>query len=364
MQLSEESTKLQPPTMEALWKLEERTGASWQAIRQASIDAVAMRTKLNTGLVQFTSKDSSVVIVGSLARQEFTAASDVDWMLLVDGLSDPKYLDIVYQVNIEVARLTDTKIGVEGYFGTVVSSHDLVQHIGGQNDTNANTTRRMLLLLESISIGNADAHRRVLRNVLSRYLDEDRGLWYGSSPYKIPRFLFNDILRYWRTMAVDFAYKQRTRPGGDFALKNFKLRLSRKLIYLAGMIACFECELGFSTHEKRDAFYTPKQVQPVIDHVHGVLSKPPLEIVASVFLREPSLDLPARRFFDSYNEFLTMLSNGEIREQLKTLRLDQLEGPLAMQYRDVAHEYMEAIREIFLQPSNPLGKLTIEYGVF
>lgn len=357
---------LNPETllMPALQELEKRTLSSWPAIHAAREETLKMRDVLSKSLEQFATKDANIVVVGSLARGEVTQASDVDWMLLVDGLSDPKHLDVVHAIKLEVARVTGMDVGQEGYFGTICSSHDLVQHIGGQDDTNANTTRRILLLLESTAIGRDDAHQRVLKNVLSRYLDEDRGLWYGSSAYKVPRFMFNDISRYWRTMAVDFPYKQRTRPGGDFALKNFKLRLSRKLIYLAGMIACFECHLGFGSDAERADFYKTKQVQPVIERVHRVLSKPPLEIVASALLPYQNLDTHSKALFDAYNEFLAMLADVDIRKQLKTLPLSKLDEPIASRYRSVAHEYMKAIAAIFLQRTNQLGELTIEYGVF
>jgi predicted nucleotidyltransferase len=338
------------PSMPALLALEARTSSHWPAIHAGHDAALALRLKLAEGLAEYSTKDANIVVVGSLARGEVTQASDVDWMLLVDGLSDPKHLDVVHKVGKEIARLTDTKVGQEGYFGTIVSSHDLVHHIGGQNDTNQNMTRRILLLLESVAIGRNEAHERVMRNVLSRYLYEDRGLWFGTSKMKVPRFLFNDISRYWRTMAVDFPYKQRTRPGGDFALKNFKLRLSRKLIYLAGMLACFECQIGFTTSEERTAFYQTKQVEPVIDRVRTVLDKSPLEIVAGSLLPYPYLDAANKSFFDAYNEFLEMLADPVIRERLRTLPVDELNDPVAIRYRNVAHRYMEAIRAIF-QPA-------------
>ncbi len=186
-------------------------------------------------------------------------------------------------------KINEVKVkqpGREGVFGTIVSSHDLVHRIGGQDDTNSNTTLRILLLLESASIGNSAAYVRVLKNILWRYLDEDRGLWEGSGPYKVPRFLFNDVARYWRTMTVDFAYKQRNRQNEGFAIRNLKLRMSRKLLFLAGMIACYECHLGFSSQEERQEFYSTKQVQSVIERLLIVLSKPPLEIIATALLRE------------------------------------------------------------------------------
>lgn len=351
--------------MPELAKLEQRTGSRWENIRAAGRASVEMRARLENGLAQFPTKDSSIVVVGSLARHEFTKGSDVDWLLLLDGLADPEHMAVTQEISRTIAELTKTKPpGPEGSFGTFCSSHELIQQIGGQGDTNTNTTRRMLLLLESIAIGRGEAHQRVFNNVLYRYLNEDRGLWFGSSPDKVPRFLFNDISRYWHTMAVDFSYKQRTRPGGDFALRNFKLRVSRKLIYLAGMVACFECHLAFRTSEERADFYATKPVQPVIDLVRNILSMPPLEIIARAFLRYPQLDDQSKIFFDSYDDFLRMLADPEVRAALEKLPVDNLESDLAKEYRGVAHRYMEAIETVFLQPSNELGRLTIKYGVF
>ena len=349
--------------MPALFALEKRTGSTWSNIQRASKAAISMRESLENCLNDSASRDTSVVAFGSLARGEFTQGSDIDWVLLVDGLSDPKHLDVAIEIGEKVKQVGVPPTGAEGIFSSIVSSHDLIHYIGGQGDTNANTTRRMLLLLESVAVTGREAHERVLRNILFRYLEEDQGLWYGSSPYKIPRFFLNDVARYWRTMAVDFAYKQRSRPGGDFALKNFKLRMSRKLIFLAGLVTCFECHLGFDDDELRSAFYKQRQVQPVIELVQRTLSKPPLERVASALVRE-GLNSEGKRFFDAYDKFLGMLDNPEIRDQLKAIPVKDLSGTLATEYRDVAHDFMNAIRGSFLVPTNTLGAMTIEYGVF
>jgi len=56
-------------------------------------------------------------------------------------------------------------------------SHDIIHQIGGQNDTNKNTTQRILLLLESMTIGkNNQAYERVIKGVINRYLEEDNHL--------------------------------------------------------------------------------------------------------------------------------------------------------------------------------------------
>src|SRR5580692_10630832 len=62
--------------------------------------------------------------------------------------------------------------GQTGTFGNMAFSHDIIHQIGGQNDTNKNTTQRILLLLESCAIGKrTDAYERVILGVINRYLD-------------------------------------------------------------------------------------------------------------------------------------------------------------------------------------------------
>jgi hypothetical protein len=89
-------------------------------------------------------------------------------------------------------------------------SHDLMQKIGGGADRNENTTRRVLLLQESQAFGQTQVYERVLKLILSQYLKEDRGLRHGSQPYKVPRFLLNDIVRYWANGDGRFCGKAKT----------------------------------------------------------------------------------------------------------------------------------------------------------
>src|SRR2546421_555271 len=104
-------------------------------------------------------------------------------------------------------------------------SHELVHQIGGEDDTNRNTTRRILLLLESDTIGRHEAYDRTVNNIIDRYVLEDRQFLRKGARYHVPRFLLNDFARYWRTMAVDFAYKVRTRSRKGAAIRNIKLRM-------------------------------------------------------------------------------------------------------------------------------------------
>jgi predicted nucleotidyltransferase len=357
--------------MKAVDIIEKRTGSDWKHIHAARVSAAQERDQITSALEIFPTADASIVVVGSLARQEFTKGSDIDWTLLLDGISHPQDEQLARDIRKVLDDLKKKQPGRE-VFGTLASSHDLIHRIGGQDDSNANTTRRILLLLESISIGRADAHDRVLNNILFRYLEEDRGLWFGSSESKVPRFLFNDVARYWRTMAVDFAYKQRTRPDGGFLLRNTKLRMSRKLLFLAGIVACFSCHTSFGTKEERREFFSAKPVEAVIHMLRQVLAQPPLEIIASALLPYSDFDGSIKKLFTAYDEFVGMLADERElptgltkRKHLDVLPVDQIDGDaVANEAREISHRFRDAIAELFLTRETEIGQLTIEYGVF
>ncbi len=181
------------------------TGARWRNIQNARKTTQERLDLFRTNLADLDNSDTSIVVFGSLARDEATLASDVDWTFLVDGKADPSHHDMALEVETRLNRLTARAPGREGTFGTTAFSHQILHFIGGGEDSNANITRRILLLLESRPLGNAEAWESVRRNLLSRYLREDRGLWQATNIRRVPLFLLNDITRYWRTMVVDFA---------------------------------------------------------------------------------------------------------------------------------------------------------------
>lgn len=111
-------------------------------------------------------EDLAIVVFGSLARNAFTEGSDIDWTLLVDGSADPHHQDVAHEISRHVHEAEGRPPGREGTFGSLTFSHDLIHLIGGEDDTNKNTTKRILLLLESCPIGGRDAYRRVLSNIL------------------------------------------------------------------------------------------------------------------------------------------------------------------------------------------------------
>ena len=345
-------------------QLATRLVANWINLSNARQLATKTRQELQQSLAGLETEDTTIVVSGSLARDEYTPGSDIDWTLLVDGLSDPKHHDLTVKISKAIQDFASKEVGGEGTFGTMVFSHDVVHQIGGEDDTNRNTTRRLLLLLESQTLGREDAYRRVVRNILNRYLLEDRGLWYGSG-HRVPRFLQNDFARYWRTMAVDFAYKLRTRSGKGWAIRNMKLRMSRKLIYVSGLLACYRCHLDYTPQQRATIFPDPNRRGEVIEHLENVFKSTPLEIVASVLLQLPHLNEAAKIILNSYDEFLGILADQSARDHLENLKEeDAVTDPRYQRVRELSHAFRDGLLAFFFDPKSDMDDLTKNYGVF
>src|SRR5260370_20775795 len=87
----------------SLEQLERRLGVEWRHLRKARELAQSKRLELRQALEHLDSEDTSIVVSGSLARDEFTAGSDVDWTLLIDGQSDPGHYALTKKID-EVVR--------------------------------------------------------------------------------------------------------------------------------------------------------------------------------------------------------------------------------------------------------------------
>jgi hypothetical protein len=349
----------------ALERLEEKTGRHYENLAAARRRSADTRARLGELLRGEAPNDTSVVVFGSLARGEYTPGSDVDWTLLIDGQADEGHYEAARTITATLRREGFQEPGPTGVFGNVAFSHPILHQIGGQEDTNKLTTQRILLLLESRAVGDEEAHARVLRLVLSRYVADDRGLLYGSKAEVVPRFLLNDIVRYWRTVTVDFVYKQRDRADG-WALRNTKLKMSRKLIFAAGLLACFSFEMGPgggpSWRDQKGKLEVPRLVRALCDHVR----RPPLEQLAEAALRPGVSADTAHALFESYDAFVGVLGDDDRRRHLKKLTFDDLDRGDAL-FRETSHmgrRFQEALHRLFFVEDAELRRFTLDYGVF
>src|SRR5688572_7140235 len=119
-----------------------------------NIDDCASFTRLKLGAIRgdlatIGAEGISVVVNGSYARGEASIASDFDYFLLVpDGVSDAKIGETLARVKEIVSRHVGKEPAPDGAFSASERVGEFAKVIGGEGDTNQQTTRRMLFLTE------------------------------------------------------------------------------------------------------------------------------------------------------------------------------------------------------------------------
>jgi predicted nucleotidyltransferase len=157
-----------------------------------------------------------VLVFGSIARQEATHESDFDYLVVAHGL--PKRVTLTREL-LAAAEQTRERLdlkrpGAAGMFGRVIAAADLTERIGLEQDTNANHSHRILILEESVSVYQPRLRKTLIQAILARYLAD-----YEQPKLGVPRFLLNDVLRYWRTLAVDYQAKRWEQVAPDWGLR-------------------------------------------------------------------------------------------------------------------------------------------------
>jgi predicted nucleotidyltransferase len=336
--------------------------------RDASLQTrLELNQLLESEIPKYASEDASLVVFGSLAREEWTSGSDLDWTYLIDGEADSEHLVIVQQIQRLLKKHEEQfrPPGRTETFGNMAFSHDIIHQIGGQSDTNKNTTRRVLLLLESVPIGKrTEAHERVIRGVINRYLQEDNHpLKSDGKSYRVPRFLLNDIVRFWRTMAVDFASKQRDRGGEGWGLRNAKLRMSRKLIFASGLLACFSVQLDPNLQAKISTDNSDIRFE-LINHIRDYMRLTPLAMLKRMMIQYEIPETISDELVGAYAEFLQLLDDETSRKALENLRAeDSASDPTFQLVRKISQAFEHALDHIFFV-NERIAPLTRKYGVF
>lgn len=286
----------------------------------------------------------STCVFGSWARQELTTESDDDWAVLVDHRFDPYEAAVASEMIAAQEQLgrEDRRPGKQGVFGVPFAVPDLVSNIGLDSDTNTNLTRRMLLLLESRELHGA-VREDAIDQILDRYLNE------GVKDFRPPRFLLNDVIRYWRTICVDFEGKSAgSCDDPKWASRNAKLRTSRKLLFAGGLVPLLLCVLF------------PR------DQMHGFLAQwfgaTPLDRLSSAFLFVGAPDVGARAI-SAYDRWIGLMADDQARAELRTIRYDTRDdSPVFTEIRELGREFEDALSSLLF--SSRLGAVTRSYGIF
>lgn len=278
-----------------------------------------------------------IVVFGSIARDEMTEASDFDWLVVARQYSeDPAHFNHYKSAAIEALDAMGVKEhGSSGIFGTVIGATELVNTIGLDADTNLRQTRRILLLEESRSLLQEGRHEDLRRAITNRYLLEQ-----VPRVGTVPRFLLNDVVRYWRTVAVDYQAKRWQEVHGEkWGSRLLKLRSSRKLTF-AGTIASLFLPVLRGGESPADILTEQWAMPPLarLAQLEGILGDEGRRCL--------------RRVLELADLFSGWLADNEVRmgaKEVDHLREAEKGTPLHDAY-DASHQLDEALVDLFFCP--------------
>ena len=263
-----------------------------------------LRNEIREALDSNEYKDSlTVVTTGSYGRREASSESDIDLFIFFNSEEPDDALEEVKKTITEITKKHIAKdAGDTGTFGpnAIVRFHTMLTNIGGDNDSNQNFTRRMLFLLEGTWLYSEERFDKYRAELLAKYLKT------GNPQNQISRFLFNDIIRYYRTITTDFEYKV-TESQKSWGLRNIKLRFSRKILYFGGVVSVAETAL--KTNEQKAV------------ELSSLIDIPVLERIWSVGGSNPQ----TQKIFSIYEDFLGAINCPHKRDTLENVTRDKRE---------------------------------------
>lgn len=255
-----------------------------------------------------TLENIAIYATGSYARLEASEHSDIDLFFVnsLDSKDEVSRLDELrfFAQIIEIGeKLRFPTFSGDGEYLQILSASDMLGNLGGPEDDYHNYfTARMLLLLESYPLLNVAPYKLLLEKVVEAYF---RDYPDHAGDFK-PVFLINDILRFWKTLCLNYEHK-RNRPREEPArklkqqIKNFKLKFSRLMTCFGTVTAI--CGLNEPTPEQIIEFTT----------------KPPLERFTHTVEQYEKLANTRKKILAEYQWFMTLtaLETSKLEEHFK-----------------------------------------------
>ncbi|SFC07648.1 nucleotidyltransferase domain-containing protein [Pragia fontium] len=279
-----------------------------------------------------SNKEFAIITTGSFGRNEASEESDLDYFIICKTEPISTELEKSHSKNIEniIKKHIKKSEGDTGTFGceAIVTINQLRRNIGGTSDSNQSLTRRMLFLLEGKSLYGDSYFNEFRHSIAKTYIK------IKSKRQALPKFLLNDIIRYYRTIATDFQHKvsEANKPWG---LRNIKLRFSRKILYFAGIITVAESTKAKNENER-------------IDHILTSLEKPALFRLFFELSNheEEKIKEKLRELFHIYNFFLEKIENPENRKQLESIT-DKSERYNSSIYKELSSQSNQFSKVLF-----------------
>ena len=208
--------------------------------RYAEDRLAALRAECRGLLPLIDDEPLCVYVTGSYGRLEAWEQSDLDVFFLDPRTQDAERFPWITLVRLcagladAIERLDFPPFTGGGKYLEVQYVEEMERALGSPRDDEINAfTARMLLLLESRPLLKDELYAELVERVVGFYFRD-----FDDYPDDfVPVFLTNDILRFWRTLTLNYEHdryevrqlKEEEQPRGkaNSALKNYKLKFSR-----------------------------------------------------------------------------------------------------------------------------------------
>lgn len=198
-----------------------------------------------------------------------------------------------------------------GTFSTPTSQAQLCsnKNVGSSQEDIKVLAKRQLLLLESQPVYKPDECEKLTSAVLDSYAEG----YVKDEPQKEWGFLINDLVRYFRSLCVNYQWDFND-DHGQWPLRNTKLRHSRLVMYSGLLFLLGQCS----------------RAEQKVDWLRDRLRMTPLERIAHVY--ELAGDTNFFRIAGCYNTFLSYLSDKAVREEFKKAERGSYKNRYTMKY--------------------------------
>ena len=284
------------------------------------LDDVCSRLEIERRKDLLLSRKTAAYLVGSLGRGEAGQLSDLDLFLLTtkvdrerSRLDDVEILACVIDIN---RCLSYGPFSNDGQYLKVYPLDQMLKALGAPQDDSENLfTARMLLLLESQCVFNQSVYDNAVRKILDHYFRDHR----GKNTFK-PLFLLNDLLRYWRTLCLNYELT-RDDPNRPWRKKNINLKFSRLLTVFGTVL--------------------PLIAEPVSDvaGIRNLMQFSPHERFARGLdiLGDEDLEEGYATFLNDYESFLCWKEKMGSEQDLSDSDLDQVSRSAARRYAEFVY---------------------------
>ena len=237
----------------------------------------------------------TIYAAGSYGRLEASEHSDIDLFFVLTNCRN-SYEEIrVPEIRL-LSELVDIgymmsfpKFSNDGHFLKLLFLNDILDNLGSPADDYYNHfTARMLLLLESTPVYGTGVYSHLLDETVASYF---RDYEHHPSDFR-PTFLINDIIRFWKTLCLNYEHKrnqQEARATIKHKIKNFTLGYSR-------LLTCFATVAVLSTYRET--------ISP--EDVVKICKMTPTERLISLGQEKPALMRAVNEALQLYSWFLSM----------------------------------------------------------